>query len=474
VSVDAKAARELAGPASALVAAGWWLAEVTRSWAGRDAPSVTVGAILVAVSVLLVRPDRALPWRVIAIAVAISTGAYIVPLTAPSGWDGAKVAAIYVCGVWLAVVATATVVRRPDFRDWFATLIVASAAIEFMSGWLGWWGGENASRLMVGTFYWHNSFAAFLVPGGLIGLGSWIWRERMFALLGVISFVLATVGVVYSTSRASLACLAGGAGALAVMAVVDRRRLRAIRQLAIAAAVAIGSVYFVAGPPFFPHRVSPFAGEQARAAGQSLGQNGSYRLDFWHEALTVFKAHPLTGGGYKSLVAESNGRVPGSWPLSPFAHNGYLQALADGGLVLAVPFLLAVVVLAVLAARSAIRCVVRRDPDLSGFVVPVAFAAVLLHSGVDFDWTYAANFAMAALLGGLVLGQSLVSRPAVESEPASRPLRPTVQMALTVLAGVGLLAVSACVMRSGDHKENLPTSRTHSSAANQGPTATSR
>jgi O-antigen ligase len=450
--------RAFAGPVAAFVAVAWWLVEVTRSWAGRDSPSVTVGALLLGLALLVNRPDSVLPRRVIALAAALSVGAYIVPLTAPSGWAGAKDAASYVGGAWLCVLVAGLIVRRPEARLWLVIAIAASAPIEFMSGWLGWWGGGSPSVAMVGTFYWHDSYAAFLLPGGIAGLALFVWRERLFALLGLICFAFASMGVVYSTSRAALACFIAGVGAVGVMAAVSRRRWRDLRQVAIAAVVGAGCVFALAGPPFFSHRVSPFAAEHARTTGQSLGQNGGYRLEFWREALAVFKAHPLTGGGYKSMVAESLGRVPSHYVLSPYAHNGYLQAVSDGGLVLAVPFLVAILGLVYITVRLAWRSLHNRDADVVGFGVALAFGLVLAHSAVDWDWTYAANLAMTGILAGALLGHWYVESPRRQSVPGWRPWRAT-GLALTGLAGVSLLVLSAWVMRNGNHQENLPTNR---------------
>jgi O-antigen ligase len=329
-------------------------------------------------------------------------------------------------------------------------LVMASAPIEFVSGWLGWWGGENPARPMVGTFYWHNPYAAFLVPGGLLGLALWVWHERLFAFFGLVCFTFACVGIVFSTSRASLATFAVGFAALTVFAVVGSRRVASVRQLALTAAIGAGATYLVSGPPFFSHRASPLSGEQARAAGESLAQNGGYRLDFWRQALGVFRRHPLTGGGYKSMVAESVGHVHGAQPLSPFAHNGYLQALADGGLLLALPFLLAVIGVVALCLRSIIRSLRTRDVSIGAAAVPIALGCVLLHSAVDFDWAYPADFAMAGILAGLVLGHRIPVRPGATSRPARLALL------AGVLAGVALLGVSAWVQRDGDHHENLP------------------
>ena len=449
--------RAHAGVAAVVVASAWWLVEVTRMWAGRDAPSVTVGAVLLAIAVALVRPDRVLPTSALVLAAAVSAGSFVVPLTAPTGWAGAPDAAIYACGAWLAITIAAVVVERPGMTTWLIMLVAASAPIEFMSGWLSWWGGADPTQPMMGTFYWHNPYAAFLVPGGLVGLALWIWRSRVLAVLGLVSFALASVGIVYSTSRAGLATFVGGVILVGTTAAVDSQRWRALRQVALAAAIAAACAFFVAGPPFFSHRVSPMAAEQVRSTTQSFTANGGQRLDFWREALAVFQQHPVTGGGYKSLVAESAGHVPSAMPVSPYAHNGYLQALGEGGLVLGVPFLLAMLVIAYLCLKTLAGGLIRRRIAAETVAVAIALACVMLHAGVDFDWRYPANFAIAGVLAGLLLGQWLSARP--KDKPKRRT--PARLAAVCALVGVALLGVSAWVMRDGNHQESLPVAAAH-------------
>ena len=394
------------------------------------------------------------------LATAVSTAAFIVPLTAPSGWAGAPDGAIYACTAWLAVLVAAVVRSRPGATDWLVTVVVASAAIEFMSGWLGWWGGEDPAKEMVGTFYWHNPYAAFLVPGGLVGLAFWIWRERAFALLGLLCFTFAAIGIVYSASRASLAVFVLGLVLVTGMTLVGAGRLRAVRQLLLGAAIAVAAAFFVGGPPFFPHRASPLAAQQARPAEQSLASSGNDRLHFWQQALRVFRHHPVTGGGFKSLVAESYGNVPRSWTLSPYTHNGYLQPLGEGGLVLGVPFLLAVLSIAYFCLRTLVRGLIRQQIAPETVVIAAALACVMLHSGVDFDWTYAADFAMAAVLAGLVVGQGLREQDATAEGPRATEVATRRQarifMLACLLAGVVSLGLSAWVIRHGNHTINLP------------------
>jgi O-antigen ligase len=439
---------------STLVAAtcAWWLIVATRWWGGRGPGAVTGGAILTALAVIAIRPDRHLPARVLGLATAISAGAFLVALTAPTGWSGATTAASYVCAAWVAVVVAAAVVRDRRMVDVIAVLMVVGAIYEVSESWLAWWGSQNPAHPISGTFYWYDPFAAFLITGSGIGLTLWLRRTGPISILGLATFVLGCIGMVYSTSRAATACLFGVIVLICLTHLVTRR-IAGLVRLAIAAVVTVVAVWGVAGPPFFPNRVAPFAGTAARSSGQSLGQNGGYRLEFWHEALGVFGRYPITGGGFHSLATLSAGHVPASWVLSPLAHNGYLQVLSDGGLILGVPFLLAVAGLCWLVARSLIRSVRQQAFGLTSFVVPLCLAAMLVHSAVDFDWSYAADFSLVAILAGLVIGSWVTIAP-VDDSP--RDIRSSRLIAATTLVAVALLGVAAVTSWSGDLRQSLP------------------
>lgn len=442
--------RRFAPEASVFAAAAWFLVAVARSWGGRESHVVSIGLLLLLAAVAIVRPWRILPLRMTVLGAAVAVCAVLVALVAPSGWAGAPVAASYVSAATLALLVAAVVMRRPTSVVGFGVLIAAAGGIEFAEAWFPWWGGQVSSEPMIGTFYWHNPFAAFLAPTAIVGLVLWIAHRRVLAALGCVAFTLATVGVMFSTSRASLACLAAGVLVVGVVTVRGSDRLRAGGRLLAAAGVATAASVVLAGPPFFPARASAAAAIADRTAGQSLGQNGGYRLEFWREALSVFGHHPLVGGGYHSLVAESVGRVPSEWPLSPYAHNGYLQVLSSGGLLLGIPVLLALLALVALTLRRLGRSLRRPTVDLAGLGIPVALGVVLLHAFVDFDWSYPANRAMLAVLGGVVAAGWLRAR---DVDPARRSIRWVLPVAaLAVAAAAG--AVGAW---HGDLQQNLPT-----------------
>jgi O-antigen ligase len=302
---------------------------------------------------------------------------------------------------------------------------------------------------MTGTFYWYDPFAAFLIAGSVVGLSSWLRGGGSVAALGMTAFTLGSIGLVYSTSRAALTCYA-----LAVAVVVTAHlligRLRGVNKTVVALAVAGLATWGIAGPPFFTHRMLPFDGTAIRGSGQSLDQNGTYRIDFWREAVGVFSRHPVSGGGYHSLAAESVGRVPTGWPLSPLAHNGYLQVLSDGGLLLGVPFLLAIAGICWWILSALVSAVRTREFTTVGFALPLSLGALLAHSLVDFDWSYAADLVLVAVLAGAVGGSRALTTGPIRGQWTSRVL------AAAVVVGVGLCGVAASVASSGDLRQSLP------------------
>lgn len=95
----------------------------------------------------------------------------------------------------------------------------------------------------------------------------------------------------------------------------------------------------------------PFAAHIYRGSIQS-------RIDYWHAAISMFKAHPFLGVGLDRMGDSY-------WQYAPQvqvvanqgtdnAHNVFLQLLATGGLVVFLPYLVLIGVISVAAVRAAI------------------------------------------------------------------------------------------------------------------------
>jgi hypothetical protein len=222
-------------------------------------------------------------------------------------------------------------------------------------------------------------------------------------LLGFVTAPVCIAGIVLSSSRATL-----GVVVVAVLLVLAGA-VRAGRAVALraGAVVALGVVltFALPGPPLFAHWHSPLSAATDRsAAGETVANNGKYRTEFWREAISVTADHPVTGAGYHGLGTASELTSPAEWARSPLAHNGYLQAFADGGLLLGVPFTAACVALGLGLLGVVRRTRLRLDRDTAvPLAASIAALGLLAHSFVDFDWSHPALFAMVAMTGAVAL-----------------------------------------------------------------------
>jgi hypothetical protein len=188
-----------------------------------------------------------------------------------------------------------------------------------------------------------------------------------------------------------------------------KNALRVGGLLAATAAV----ILVLPGPPFFPHYSAPWSATQARASsGETLSQNGEYRTQFWRSAVQVAVHRPWVGSGFHELADASALYTPFGWARSPQAHNGYLQAFSDGGVLLGLPFLGAVLIALWWGLRrllSGIRT--RAGPiDVLDCSIAVALLALLAHSAVDFDWSHPSILVEVGLLAAAVAPTALPTR----------------------------------------------------------------
>jgi hypothetical protein len=178
--------------------------------------------------------------------------------------------------------------------------------------------------------------------------------------------------------------------------------------------------------------------------------SGSGRAQQWTVALDQARERPLLGWGAGSYEAYwlRHRDVPGK---VRDAHSLYLELLAELGVV-GLALLLAALLVPVWAAISA-----RRHP-----VVPAAFgayAAYLVHAGVDWDWELPAVTLTAVFVGAALLVAARDSAAA----PLSRRKRTgalAVTLGVIVVAFVGLagstaLSKSARAARAGDWRASI-------------------
>ena len=277
----------------------------------------------------------------------------------------------------------------------------------------GFWSPLQAGAGPFGPFVNRNHFAGWMLMGlpvtlGL--LGSCISRDRyqsgpalrdrvlwfsspeatsLMLLLGAIG--LMALSLIQTTSRSGIS-----AAALAVVTVLlfFRRRLSRARRLAAVSTVVTLIVLVVAWAD-----TSTVAGRFASAGMGDL--NG--RLGIWEDTARIIGLYPLVGTGlntYGIATVFYQQVTPSLRYLQ--AHNDYLQLVAEGGLLLAVPAAMCVIVFAWTVRRRFAEETSRTAYWLRTGAV-IGLMAIALQETVEFSLQMPGNAFLFAVLCAIAL-----------------------------------------------------------------------
>lgn len=201
------------------------------------------------------------------------------------------------------------------------------------------------------------------------------------------------VGLVYSLSRMGfIACLCSllVIGALAAgKGLPGRKRWVAVGSIAVVVSL---SVVFL--PP--DQLIARFS---SISTSEEISSQDRFQL--WGETLHLVAAYPLFGcglGGYESAFLKYKVTVP--LVADKFAHNDYLQFLAELGLV---GFAIAAALMFSILSRAVKATSEHFDADARGLAVACigAFTAIAIHSTADFNLHIPANCMLLAWISGI-------------------------------------------------------------------------
>ena len=406
-----------------------------------------IGVVVLALAVALALWKEPRIWRdgtlaVLPVCVALAGWAVLSARLA-----GNTASAWSTVGLLAGVVAVIMVCRRvpPAQRDALAGAAVALGVLVAASGWIGvawrhvpWALQDRALWRAATTLTYANAGAGLLVPLTVVALAQRTVRPR--AALPALASCMLLVGLGATLSR-------GGAVALVVGLVVLAWLLGWAAVAQALAAPALGALVALAGlAPSMPASAAPrpalavvalLAGLAVAAGlpllGLRLGRRGAvaallgallvvallvpsalavgvpqtvahFRLSFTSSdrvqaakaALRVAAARPLTGAGPDRALLfwkAANARTL----VIQYAHNEYLQELAELG---AVGLALLLLLLA-LAARMVWHGQQVAGSRATWAGVVAALVALALHSGFDFLWHLPAIPLVGALLIGI-------------------------------------------------------------------------
>jgi O-antigen ligase len=327
---------------------------------------------------------------------------------------------LLVCGYVIIFLLVRELTWRFDDGRWLAIWpIVAIGALEAGLGLCQHFGGAG-EQLRWGTYANHNHYAGFLemaLPFAVVYPVALLRRARArghslapdtghlepaFAACGAWALAgLMFAGIVFSFSRMGFVATLFSLFVMGTLAfgtrqlswVANSRKRQRVTVGLVAALVLAGFVFL---PP--DKLILRFA------QLVSTDPTGGGRAQLWAETIPLIRAYPFFGcglGGYGTAFWRF--KAVGPLLTDDFAHNDYLQLLAELGLVgFAVGATLAFSVVR-MAVRRAVRS---RDPGARYFAVAGAgaLAAILLHSLTDFNLYIPANAMLLAWIAGMGIG----------------------------------------------------------------------
>jgi O-antigen ligase len=287
---------------------------------------------------------------------------------------------------------------RLQERAWIAVIpVVIVASLEAALGLVQNLAGAGR---VTGTYANPNHLAGLLemsLPFTLMltvqGVRS---RNALSIMLAAGSSVLLFTSLLLTASRAGLVATVASVAVLGGLLVAGGGWRRGKVLTAVAGLAVLAAIVFLAVPNQLLDRLADTAGPDV---------SPDVRFQIWRETWSLIKAWPLFGSGLGTYVSAIQQYRVSSSPLRlvDFAHNDYLQLLAEWGSVGFVPAL----GFAVLLLSSALRRATARAKSDQRSLAAACFAALLalaIHSLADFNLYIPANAMAAAWIAGIVAG----------------------------------------------------------------------
>lgn len=376
---------------------GWALAAVAGV-AGLQLVPLPLGLIRV------LSPARAKLTEALG-AIGIPAGPVTLSVAPAASWEWA----VTLLGLMLTYLLVRELVHRFEDRPWVAAApLIAVATLEAVLGLSQAFLSADVSHSSTGTFANRNHFAGLLamcLPVAVMGAvrlyaGSRAQSRRRKPLapaLAASGLLLCAgvmlVAVISSLSRMGFICALCGLAVMGALALA-RGRAGVRRWLPVAAALAMALTAFI---------VLPTDQLIERFGSLSTGEEmpADERAIIWGDTVRLIGAYPLFGcglGAYESALLPYKTSAP--LYTVDYAHNDYLQLLAEMGVLGFAPLLLLVGGIYARAWRGAMQ-LARGPQAYLALGVAGGMAAIALHSMADFNLYIPANAMAAVWLGAL-------------------------------------------------------------------------
>lgn len=311
--------------------------------------------------------------------------------------------AVFVSCALLALDSAVRIEQAAAVLFWFAFALSVFGMIQSFTGTREiYWIRESPVVNFFGPFVNKNHFAGLIEVLLPLGLGPLLTgavpRDRRLMTLFVVTVIL--VAVALSRSRGGMLAIAAQVAVLIALTILARRTSTGGGHRAPAFA-AILAVIVLVGAGVGWLGAGPISESLTTLPSAVADQSETSRLEIWKATVSLISEHPIVGSGLGAYGTA----ILRHWPATEYAtllyaHNDYLQVVADAGIPGALLAILFVGVLGVALLRS----VHITDPGLRGVAIGAGVGCIglLIHSVVDFNLQIPSN-AIAFLFASVML-----------------------------------------------------------------------
>ena len=244
------------------------------------------------------------------------------------------------------------------------------------------WGYLSSGRYLIGSFYWHNQMAGFIVILIPLLLSLFLLIKNLYLKFVLLSAILISlIAIVFTYSRGGWLSLI--ASLLLFLALSFKKIKSHIKPLFIMFVIFLISMVVVIKPANIGRKIESIKTE---LSSQTRSVSGNLRITVWQNTFKMIKDNPIFGVG-PGVFGESYYKyqnVP--WLYAKNAHNHYLEYVAELGIVGF--FLFAAItinaIFMVLAERKVLGDFAKY-PLLIGVIAALFGSA--FHALVDIDWS---------------------------------------------------------------------------------------
>ncbi len=373
-------------------------------------------------------------------------------------------------GVALFLLTVFSIRSLPQVRRIIGAVCVVSVPVSIYAlaqhaghDFITWSSAAETGRVFsfLGNATYLGGFAVLVIPALVAATWSRLrgrgatrevaWRLSLGALLACTVMLLAAL--YFSFTIAAVIGLVLG-GALVLLLVVVRGGRKAARTAALGLVIAVivlgiaGSVIYPRMPTVQRRRLQKLARFQDPVAGE--------RALHWRTALGLFREKPVTGWGYGTFKVYALERMTAEWYakrqgqstqmlVTGYAHNEYLQVLADTGAIGGLLFFALLAAFALTLARVALRHPEAEWRHIS-LGLTAAVTAFLLQNAVGVTFRQAgASMFFWLWMGVAAAGAASLPRreDALSRAPIADWRGPKASLAAAAAAAVGAAAVLA-------------------------------